>query len=211
MFGVTGLAVFAAATLTLAANAPSKKKPGFSVIHTPTDHPAATQPAHSASSGDVGVDDAAQSHESYKKAFEQLNSLNPMSAEYGKAGPSGAQQQQLTGPAAQLQSLLSNPAVQGYLKLFSRPSFAQGAEKLVQHHNRTLLIRVELVWFLLMFFSRSWRLSKLSTSNWGQVVWVNFSHMIFMWAGAVIALPWILLGDPYRQVLAGFLQVLTGG
>lgn len=201
MFGSIGIITLTAAQLGIAAqNAQGAKVP------------------HSGQHHDPAVE-AQKDRDSYASQIQELNKLNPFSNEYagGVASASGTpaplgtsgESKSMSGPAAQLQKLLSNRAVQSYLKLFSSPKFADGAETIAKSPNKKTLIWVEIVWFLLMFLSRSARLSKLSTSSWGQVVFVNFSHFIVMWSVALIVIPWILFGEPYRQVLAGFWQVLT--
>lgn len=211
MFAGMGIAIFTAGTLSLAA---------------PVHHPSTRggHPAQSSDGAEADVQELQHSSNQYRKVFQDLNRLNPMSADYqpnavppgGAAVPGasalggGAGGDALSGPAAQLQKLLSNPAVQGYLRFFNSPSFAQGAHVIAESPKRKTLFWVEGIWLLLMFFSRSWRLSKLATSNWGQVLWVNGTHFVLMWGGALIAIPWILFGEPYRQVLVGFLSALGG-
>lgn len=153
------------------------------------------------------IQELQDSHRQFQQAIEELNQLNPFSQDYRpEAAPTPAGG--TSGPAEQLRALLSNPAVRSYLRFFQSSAFAEGAQAIAQSGNRKTLIWVEVIWFLLMFLSRSRSLSQVSTSSWGRVLWINLSHLIILWAGALIAIPWILFGEPYRKVIWGFFSVL---
>lgn len=162
------------------------------------------------------VDELEQAQRQYQQAIQEINQLNPFSQDYKPDAvtapqPSAAQAGgKSSGAADQLKSLLSNPAVRGYLQFFQSPAFADGAKSIAQSGNRKTLIWVEVIWFLLMFLSRARSLSRIATSSWGQVIWINLSHMVVLWTGALIAIPWVLFGEPYRKVIWGFFSIVFG-
>jgi hypothetical protein len=124
------------------------------------------------------------------KAYESLNALNPFSESYGKI--QGAVTA-ATGPVAQLQKLLSQPAVQGYLKLFSSPAFSQGVDQVLKSPSRMTLLYAELGWIVFMLIFRAWRFSK--STHWAARLWTRF------WT--------FVLGEPYIQTVSGMIEVLA--
>jgi hypothetical protein len=135
-------------------------------------------------------------------AWAGLNNLNPFNPDAGK-NPAVAGQ---PGPFEQLNRLLSQPAVQGYLKLFSNPTFARGVDQIIQSPRRMTLLYVQLGFIVFMMFFRAWRFSK--TTSWIKKLWTQFWTFVMFWAGAVVVIPWVVLGDPYFQTMAGLLDVL---
>ena len=75
---------------------------------------------------DDAVAEAGRLRQELAKAYESINVMNPMSPQYGKGTPPAPGSPPPAAPIAQLQQILGNPAVQGYLKFFSSPAFAQG-------------------------------------------------------------------------------------
>ncbi len=135
-------------------------------------------------------------------ALESLNTLNPMSAQYGKKAAVVA----VTGPYAELHKLLSHPAVQSYLKFFSNPVFMKGVDQVRNHPNRMELLYVELGWVLFMIVLKAWRSSKVS--HWIGRVWLKLWTLALFWTGVLLGVPLVVLGSSYYQTFQGFLAVL---
>ncbi|MGZ3689042.1 MAG: hypothetical protein ACXVBW_12125 [Bdellovibrionota bacterium] len=189
--------------LALAASA----RAGVSVIPAPQSPQAHQKGARADGGAEQDVSELVKKQAEDQKAYGSLNNLNPMSADYGKmAALPGNPAVAPTGPIGQLYKLLSNPAVQGYLKFFNNPVFSAGAEQIMKHPNRMVLLYVEAGWMLFMFIFRTWRLSKLSVSRWGAILWVNFwTFCLFVGAG-IVAIPYAVLGEAYMNLMTGALS-----
>lgn len=140
-------------------------------------------------------------------AYDSINRLNPFSKDYGKPkDPSSAIGQMDHSTLDKLEALLSNRAVQSFLKFFSSPTFALGIEQVVNSPNKMWILYTEIAWFIFLIFFRAWKTSKLSASNWIRILWLNLWTFAAYAAGTVV-IPWIYLGAPYYRMLQGALQV----
>ena len=150
-----------------------------------------------------------------QKAFEVINSTNPMSDQYGKPAPgvpgmpaTAAQRLEMSQKhgellrrAEDLQRLLSHPAVQGYLKLFNNPVFSAAAERVVKHPDKTTLLYGEIGLFVLLIVFRSWRTAR--ARHWAHRLWIK-TYSLVLWAAlAAVALPALIIGRDYYNILRG--------
>jgi len=167
--------------------------------------------ANPPSSASDDVEQIARQRQENLKAYEALNQVNPFSSEYGKGPAPGSPQAGSSipqnGPMAALQKTLSNPAVQAYLKFFTSPKFSQAAEQIMNSPHRNTLIYFQIAWLILIFIYRAWRLSKIAAAKWGQMLWFRFHTAVGYLAGAIVFVPWMILGDPYYKLLAGAWEV----
>jgi hypothetical protein len=153
-----------------------------------------------------------------RNSWSSLGAMNPLApgtaAGTGAAGPGGAVSAAdpmagLSGPFAQLGQLLQSPLVQGYLKLFSNPVFARGADQLVQAFKgpkRLRLLYAQIGFILFILVLRAWRFSK--STHWLKRLWTQAWTFLLFWVGTLVIVPWAVLGDPYYNVVAGVLDVV---
>jgi len=148
------------------------------------------------------LEERAQMIRDEAEKLKKLNSLNPFSDDYGKA--SFNTQEIGSGPWSSIHRLLSQPAVQAYLKLFSNPEFTAGINQIIQSPNRMQLLYTEIGWLIFLMVFRSWRTSRFT--HWASRLWIRVYCFCGYWAGAVIVIPWILLGQPYAQLIKGIIE-----
>jgi hypothetical protein len=161
-----------------------------------------------ASAGGNSTEDSAAEliriHDQQKKAYQQLNNLNPFSAEYQK-DPAGAAA--ATGPLAQITQLLAQPAVQGYLRFFQNPVFAEAIDQILKSPRRNIVLYSELGWIVFMLLLRTWRMSR--STRFFAHLWTNFWTFALFWGGAAAAVPAAILGAPYVNLVTSAVSVLT--
>lgn len=184
------------------------------------------QPAGAPGSGDA-IQEVQQTSEAYRKAYESINAMNPMSADYGKlpdgtagapgspgADPNSGQGFSILPPETlaqleQLRSLMANPLFQKYLKLFQNPAFIKSASDLASHPNRKWLLISEVLLAIAMIGFRAWRQSK-AEGWWGRFK-VSLYCSVLFWVLAIVAIPPLVLGDPYLQFLKGLKDAFLTG
>lgn len=138
-----------------------------------------------------------------QNSWSGINNLNPFSAEAGKKP--AASVAVLPGPFEQLTQLLNQPAVQGYLKLFSNPTFSKGIDEVIKSPRRMTLLYAQIGFIVFMMFFRAWRFSK--STHWIKKLWTQLWTFGLFWIGAVVVIPWAILGDAYYNTIAGLLDV----
>jgi hypothetical protein len=168
---------------------------------------AAQAPSASPGNEDAAIE-AERARAELQKAYEQINAMNPLSATYGKGLPAGASDIPADSPIANMQRLLSNPAVQGYLKFFSNPFFSKGLEQIMNSPKRANLAYGELGLILFVLVLRAWRQAK--ANHWLKRLWVSVWTTGVYLAGASVVVPWLILGDPYYETLKGAFLVWQG-
>jgi hypothetical protein len=151
------------------------------------------------------VDELTRSRAEMQKAYDQLNNMNPLSADYQKTAPVTA----ATGPFADLNRLLSQPAVQGYLKFWSNPVFAKAVDEVMKHPNRNWVLYGEIGWVLFMLFLRTWRLARAKSVI--AKVYANLWTFMLFWVGALILVPWGAIGKPYYDLVTSAAEVAVKG
>lgn len=184
--------------LALAVASPPAALAGVSVIHAVPTAPAVAPPAGSVADDDPAAE-LARARAEARKAYESINRSNPMSGDFapGSEPVPGSPQD----PLAKLQTILSHPAVRGYLSLFSDPAFAQAVEQVMGSPERLHLLYAEIGFALFMLVFRAWRFSKCT--HWARRLWTNAWTFGLYWAGAVAAVPCVVIGKPYYRMLAG--------
>ena len=137
-----------------------------------------------------------------QKAWATINANNPFSSGLSPGGVQAG-----TGPFAQINHLLSQPAIQAYMRFFNSPAFSKGYEQVVHSPNRMMLLYSELGLFVLLLILRAWRYSKCV--HWAAKLWVRIWTLGLFWICAIVVVPWVVLGDPYYQVLVGAIDVFS--
>jgi hypothetical protein len=185
-----GLLLLFAATPALAT------APGFNIIKTkplPSATPGQpTAPGQSTPPAD-DVGELMKNRAQFQQAYEGLNTNNPISADFNPGAVTGA-----TGPLAQMQKMLSNPMVQGYLRIFQNPALLETVQKIGSHPNRMTLLYSEIAFIIFIFIFRAWRQSK--AQHWARKLWVSFYVFLLAAGGASFGLPALIIGDPYIEM-----------
>ena len=145
-----------------------------------------------------GVEEAAHANDHYKQSFQTLNETNPISQDFGKSTDPSKLAPGMDS-ILRMQKLLSSPAAQKYLKIFSNAQVTEALTTLVEHPKRKDLFMAEAVLFLAMLLFRAWRQSK--AKNWGQRFFVSIYSLGVYWAISIFLLPTVLLGDSYPTML----------
>ncbi len=87
--------------------------------------------------------------------------------------------------------------------------FLQAAEDIWTHPNRKTLLWVELGWFLFMVLIKAWRQAK--ANHWFKKFMVGFFLSLFTWLMMVLAIPAIILGEPFHIFVGTLWRVLLSG
>lgn len=142
-------------------------------------------------------------------AYRSLNAVNPLSEDYGqKSTQESAINSPLLTHIAQFQKLLSNPAFKKFMNQLSSPQMSSAAIKLTQHPNLKYLGYWELGWFIFFIFFRAWRSSKLTQGNWIKSIWMKVWTSILYFSVSSFIIPFLVLGEPYQEVLTLFIHAL---
>lgn len=152
------------------------------------------------------MDELLKARKEMQQAYDAINVSNPFSSEHGKAAPAGAPV--ATGRVAEIQKLLANPAVQGYLGAFNNPAMTAAIQQVAKHPNRNVLLGSEAGLFVLMIIIRAWRQSK--ARHWARKLWVNFYTFVIGTGLAAVGLPAAIIGDSYVTMLQGLVSHLLG-
>lgn len=174
--------------------------------------PLAQSPARAGSDMDAAIDDLNKSLQERAEFYNKLNAANPMSDQYGKGtAPTGPGAVSFQGKApsaseARLLQVLSSPAVQGYLRLFSSQAFSRGIDEVIKSPNRALLAYAELGLLLFMIVFRAWRFSKCR--HWFAKLWANAWTLAMGIALSVGVVPSIVIGQGYVSMLQGVLELM---
>ncbi|OFZ79284.1 MAG: hypothetical protein A3K03_05795 [Bdellovibrionales bacterium RIFOXYD1_FULL_44_7] len=164
----------------------------------------AAKPARGQNDNTDSAEELVKQRAEIQKAYESLNTLNPFSETYGNVAP--PDRHTLEGQMEQLQTLLSNPAVQGYLKLFTNPAFSRGMTEIYNHPSRMTLLYSEIGLLVFMVLFRAWRLSK--AKHWLRKVWVNSYTFVAGWCLALFAVPLLVFGLSYAETMKGILELM---
>ena len=144
-----------------------------------------------------------QRQEAQMKAnFEKLNQSNPLLNQTG-ANQTGAPP--LAGdvkPDAAFENLnkmMTNPALQGYMKIFSNPVLIGQVQQIIKHPNRQLIFFAEAVWLVLFLMFRAWCSAKIR--NWFVGFIIRMITTLGYFTISTIGIPWILIGEPYSKAI----------
>jgi hypothetical protein len=153
-----------------------------------------------------------------QQAMGVINNTNPFSDDYGKNAatvpPPGSQTLQFNSEnrvmeeqMAKAQAMLSNPFIQGYLKLFSNPEIMKGFQEIMASPNRPLLIYAEIGGLLAVFVFRAWRKSK--TQHWFGRFWISlYTSLLWIFVGGAL-LPSLIIGKVYVDTLSRVVHYFT--
>jgi hypothetical protein len=143
-----------------------------------------------------------------QKLYESLDRINPFSQSYENPKAHPASQSAANPHFALIEKLLSHPGIQSILRLYSNAKFLAGIEQILKNPNKITILLWEIGWFFFVMFFRAWKLSKLLSSNWLKILWLNFWTSAVYIGIASLIIPWIFLGDAYYQVVSGAYEVL---
>ncbi len=104
------------------------------------------------------------------------------------------------------QVIFSNPMFQSYMKVISDKKFIEDLRKLLSHKNLSILVFLEIVFFIFMLFFKAWRQSQ--ASHWARIVLVNLWTSLLYIAVAFFILPGITLGSGFLQLIKAALSVI---
>jgi hypothetical protein len=166
-------------------------------------NPSAPQGQVATNGDDDAVIELTRLRAEQQKAWETINGNNPLSASFGTGVPGTSAG---TGPFEQINKILSQPAVQAYMKFFTNPIFSKGVDQIIKSPQRMTLLYVEIGLVVFMLIFRAWRFSK--STHWVGRLWTKIWTLVLFWLLALVAVPWAVLGDPYYQTIRGALDVL---
>lgn len=99
------------------------------------------------------------------------------------------------------------PARAKVMQLASDDNFIKAAQDLWSHQGRNTLLIAQAIFFAIMFLIKAWRQS--ATKNWFKKILVGVFLGLTTWAGLLVVLPYIVLGEPYRIFVLTIWRVLT--
>lgn len=130
-----------------------------------------------------------------QKAVESITFNNPLSQVFGTES-----NQKIDW----IRNFFNHPVIRALYQFFSSQKFMQAASKIVQHPHKIYVVYAELILFLIMMLYRAWRTSVIPKSSWTRILWLHFYTSIVYLALAMTLVPWIVFGEPYRQILGSF-------
>jgi len=151
------------------------------------------------------VEQVVRERQSYEQAHAGFNNLNPLSSDFQAPG-SGQVPPELKQKMEQLQALLGNPAVQGYLKIASDKEVQDGAMGVLQSPDLKKLGLYQLGFLVVFLFARSMWMGRATSLI--KRVWVSFSSGIIYFGCASVGLPLLVLGSNYMKILQGIWRVV---
>jgi hypothetical protein len=93
----------------------------------------------------------------------------------------------------------SAPQTQFTLTLLKDPEFKQAKDQIRDAHLGDQLIGYELVFILLLWIFRAWRLGKAATLL--TRIWTQAWIAVVFWLIAIFGIPWIVYGNAYQTIL----------
>lgn len=152
-----------------------------------------------AADGDDASAELMRKRQEMMKAYEQVNSNNPLSTDFSATQALGSVAP--TGAMAELQKLMQNPMVQSYMKLFQDPAVVGGLNFVMNHPDRQKWMYAQAGLILLMIIFRAWRQSK--RDHWFGKMWVSFYSFCLGTVLSVAVLPTVIFGTKYMDLLQG--------
>lgn len=129
--------------------------------------------------------------------FAEVNAANPMSTDSNSNSNANL---------AGLLQAMQNPTFQRVLRVSSDLNVLQSTQKIVLHPNRSWLGYGELVWILLIFVLRFWRMSLADT--WYKKLWVQVWSGALFFGGAFTVLPWLVFGDAFFEWISAISRAI---
>ncbi len=177
----------------------------------PTQAPVPTSGAPAVGDNPDAVEQVARERQNYEQAHAGFNSLNPLSSEFQAPNPGQVPAELMQSPELkqrmeQLQALLGNPAVQGYLKIASDKEVQDGAMGVLHSPDLKKLGLYQLGFLVVFMFARSMWMGRATSLI--KRVWVSFSSGIIYLGCASVGLPLLVLGSNYMKILQGVWRVV---
>lgn len=138
-----------------------------------------------------------------QQQFQSVNSMNPASDDFG-VDPATA----LSGPLGQLQSIAAQPMVQKMTSLALDPKFQESVRAIDEHPNRFQVLYWQLGW-LVFVLALKLGLAVRARRTWVRIANLLWTSGVYV-AGALVGIPWVVLGDSYWNLMKGLLRVLGG-
>lgn len=107
---------------------------------------------------------------------------------------------------ADVQKLLAHPTTQAVVGLARDERFTASIKNLKDHPAKQNLIYAEAGFSALVLIWWMWRQSKVQ--KWYGRIWVSMSTSAVYWSGALFAVPAVILGDPFIQIVRGVYEVV---
>jgi hypothetical protein len=82
------------------------------------------------------------------------------------------------------------------LRLASDDRFLKAAQDLWSHPNRNTLLAAEVAFVFMMFLLKAWR--QAVSRSWLRRIFVGLFLGMITWAGMLVVLPYVILGEPFR-------------
>jgi len=96
---------------------------------------------------------------------------------------------------------------QKIIALASNEKFLQNIQSLWSHPDRNQLLVYQGLFFLFMLIFKAWR--QAANKNWFMRLLVGLFLSVITWVGLAFVIPWIVFGDPYKEVLLTLWKVLV--
>lgn len=142
----------------------------------------------------------------YSQQIESLNRLNPASGgsataipALGGEPPPGSAEGAEGAEGDGMLKFLMDPGTQRWLHVFADPKLRDSALSLSRSPDRAKLAYCEIGFMLSLLVFRAWRHSK--TTKWYAKLWVSAYTLGLYWVGALYAIPSLVLGDEYGQLV----------
>ncbi len=140
--------------------------------------------------------------------YGALNRLNTLSDQSG-APLSQDPNVPVTSPGLeQIEKFLSSPPGQALMKFFSSPHYSALSDQILKNPNKAQLWYAQIGWFVFFLIFRAWRASRLDPDQWIRKIFLYLWTMVVFVAVSVSLIPWLILGDPYIQVLIGVAKAI---
>jgi len=168
--------------------AETKFTPGFTVA------PTVTQKTAPSKQEENDIDELQKNSIQTKEAYKAINTINPVSTDFGKKSPSLASSQ--TDSANEL---LQSKWAQVVLTLASNENFKSAVLEMKANPKTSLLLQYQLV-FLALFFILKFFLNKKTKTGFKRFsLWV-VTTLVF-WVGTLFVVPFVVWGNPYIKAI----------
>jgi hypothetical protein len=143
-----------------------------------------------------------------------VDAMNPLSQNFGKITGSVVRSgggQTTVVPSAHIQTFRRGlrVAYEGADRALTNPVFMQSAEAIIMSPSRANLIYGQILLIGLIFLLRYWRFKK--AESWYGRIWTNLWTGGLYWVGAIVVVPWVVLGQPYYQAVTSLIAMWTKG
>jgi hypothetical protein len=136
---------------------------------------------------------------------EQQKAYDSIMKNFSLSNPFGTEN---SSQIERIRNFFNKPTVRALYRFFSSPQFMQAGGKIVQHPHKVYIFYAELTLFLFLALYRAWRTSLIPKSSWLRTLWLHLYTSVLYLGLAVTIIPWMVFGEPYRQILFELFQVL---